>query len=66
MVKVPEFDWPRQVFRWVLATAITALVTAGLVLLHADSGTAGILYLVLVVWAVILCVAAGKFFRWDR
>jgi two-component system sensor histidine kinase KdpD len=44
----------REVFRWLLATAVTAMITAILVLLHADSGTAGIVYLVLVVWFATL------------
>ena len=40
--------------RWLLASAVTAFTTAVLVLLHADSATAGILYLVLVVWSATL------------
>lgn len=48
------FEWLREGLRWLLATAITVFITAVLVLLHADSGTAGLLYLVLVVWAATL------------
>jgi two-component system sensor histidine kinase KdpD len=48
------FDWMREGLRWALATAITALITVALVLLHADAATAGILYLTLVVWAATL------------
>ena len=44
----------RELFRWLLATAVTAMITAMLVLLHARSGTAGIVYLVLVVWFATL------------
>jgi two-component system sensor histidine kinase KdpD len=40
--------------RWLLSTLVAALATAVLVMLQADSGTAGILYLVLVVWAATL------------
>jgi two-component system sensor histidine kinase KdpD len=56
------FEWLRECFRWLLATAITCLVTAVLVLMHADSGTAGILYLVLVVWAATLAGRAVSFY----
>jgi two-component system sensor histidine kinase KdpD len=48
------FEWLREGFRWLLATAITIFITAVLVLMRADSGTAGLLYLVLVVWAATL------------
>jgi two-component system sensor histidine kinase KdpD len=48
------FEWLREGLRWLLASAITLFVTTVLVLMHADSGTAGILYLVLVVWAATL------------
>lgn len=48
------FDWMREGLRWALATAITALITVALVLLHADAATSGILYLTLVVWAATL------------
>jgi two-component system, OmpR family, sensor histidine kinase KdpD len=47
-------EWLREGSRWLLASAITVFITALLVLMHADSGTAGILYLVLVVWASTL------------
>ena len=40
--------------RWLLATAVVVFITAVLVLLHADAATAGILYLVLVVWSSTL------------
>jgi two-component system, OmpR family, sensor histidine kinase KdpD len=51
---IPVFDWLREILRWTLASAITAFVTATLVLMHANSGTAGLLYLVLVVWSATL------------
>jgi len=51
---VQLFEWLRELLHWMLASAITSFVTAVLVLLHADSGTAGIIYLVLVVWAATL------------
>ena len=51
---IPPSKWLREGFRWVLASAITVLITALLVLMHADSGTAGIIYLVLVVWSATL------------
>jgi len=51
---IRPFEWLREFLRWTLASAITIFVTAVLVLLHADSGTAGIVYLVLVVWAATL------------
>jgi two-component system sensor histidine kinase KdpD len=56
------FEWLRVCLRWMLATAIAILVTALLVLLHADSATAGILYLVLVVWAATLAGRAVSFY----
>ena len=58
----PAFDWLRETLRWVLAAAITAFVTAVLVIMRADSGTAGILYLVLVVWAATLAGRAVSVF----
>jgi two-component system, OmpR family, sensor histidine kinase KdpD len=51
MVRIQLFEWLREILRWTLATAITALITTLLVLMHSDSATAGILYLVLIVWA---------------
>ncbi|WP_263353223.1 sensor histidine kinase [Acidicapsa acidisoli] len=51
---IPVFGWLHEILRWILASAITAFVTAVLVLLRADSGTAGIIYLVLVVWSATL------------
>jgi two-component system, OmpR family, sensor histidine kinase KdpD len=51
---IPVFGWLREILRWMLASVITAFATAVLVLMHADSGTAGILYLVLVVWSATL------------
>src|SRR5580698_4987349 len=48
------FELLREGLRWLLATAVTILITAVLVLLHADSTTSGILYLVLVVWSATL------------
>jgi two-component system sensor histidine kinase KdpD len=54
MKRIPEIEWPREALRWLLATAMTALVTAVLVLMHAESDMAGMLYLVLVVWAATL------------
>ena len=41
-------------FRWLLSSSVAALATYILILLKANSGTAGILYLVLVVWAATL------------
>lgn len=41
----------REGLRWLLATAVTVLLTAALVLLHAEASTSGILYLVMVVWS---------------
>lgn len=40
--------------RWLLATACAVLVTGLLFAIRADAGTAGILYLMLVVWAATL------------
>jgi two-component system sensor histidine kinase KdpD len=40
--------------RWLLSSLIAVLATYSLVELNADSGTSGILYLVLVVWAATL------------
>lgn len=37
--------------RWLAATALTAALTAALVLLHANSATAGMVFLALVVWS---------------
>ncbi len=54
MERIRVFEWLREMLRWMLATAITAFVTAVLVRMRADSATAGILYLVLVVWAASL------------
>jgi len=44
----------KESFRWLGATFITLLLTSVLALLHADSGSAGIAYLVLVVWFATL------------
>ena len=43
-----------EALRWLLATAITGLITTILLLLHADATSAGILFLVLVVWSATL------------
>jgi two-component system sensor histidine kinase KdpD len=48
------FELVREGLRWLLVTAVAIFTTSVLVLLHADSSTAGILYLVLVVWAATL------------
>jgi len=47
-------DRLRITLRWLLSSCVAALVTYALVQLKADSSTAGILYLVLVVWAATL------------
>jgi two-component system sensor histidine kinase KdpD len=47
-------DWTREGFRWALGTSIVAMVTIGLVLLHASAATSAILYLAVVVWAATL------------
>jgi two-component system sensor histidine kinase KdpD len=44
----------RIAMRWLLSSLVAVLATYALVKLKADSGTAGILYLVLVVWAATL------------
>ena len=46
--------WAQIGLRCLLAAMLTAVVTAGLLLVHADASTSGILYLVLVVWASTL------------
>jgi len=54
---MPEFQLPdrlRTFLRWLFSSAAAVLATYALVKLKADSGTAGILYLVLVVWAATL------------
>ena len=54
---MPDFKLHNQLqttFRWLLSSSVAALATYILILLKANSGTAGILYLVLVVWAATL------------
>ena len=54
---MPDFKLHSQLqtaFRWLLSSSVAALATYILILLKANSGTAGILYLVLVVWAATL------------
>ena len=54
---MPQFELSyrlRMTLRWLLSTCVAALATYALVELKADSGTAGILYLMLVVWAATL------------
>jgi two-component system, OmpR family, sensor histidine kinase KdpD len=51
---IEPFALVREGLRWLLVTAVAIFTTSVLVLLHADSSTAGILYLVLVVWAATL------------
>jgi two-component system sensor histidine kinase KdpD len=59
----PLLAWFREASRWLLATAITVLITAALVLLHADASTSGILYLVLVVvWSATLAGRAASIY----
>lgn len=41
----------RKIENWLLASGLIAAVTVALVWLHADAASAGILYLVMVVWA---------------
>ena len=60
MRSIPLSEWIREGLRWLLASAITALITALLVLMHADSGTAGILYLMLVVLSATLAGRAAS------
>ena len=60
---MPEFQLPdrlRTFLRWLFSSAAAVLATYALVKLKADSGTAGILYLVLVVWAATLARIDGK------
>ena len=42
--------WLQRSFRWLAATTVILLVSGTLMVLHADASTAGIVYLVLVVW----------------
>ena len=54
---MPELKLASRVqtaLRWLFSSVIAASATYALVVLKADSGTAGILYLVLVVWAATL------------
>jgi two-component system sensor histidine kinase KdpD len=54
---MPEFKLPDQLptlLRWLFSSVVAASATCALVKLKADSGTAGILYLALVVWAATL------------
>jgi two-component system sensor histidine kinase KdpD len=54
-MSVPEKpELARLATRSLAATAMTVLLTALLLLLHADASTSGILYLVLVVWSATL------------
>jgi two-component system sensor histidine kinase KdpD len=46
--------WIRRSLRWLLATAVTVAITGIMLLLRADASTAGILYLVVVVWFATL------------
>jgi two-component system sensor histidine kinase KdpD len=41
----------RGIVHWIVATALAAVTTVALVLLHANSATAGVVFLTLVVWA---------------
>jgi two-component system sensor histidine kinase KdpD len=54
---MPEIKLPERlqtVLRWLLSSAIAVTATYTLVQLKADAGTAGLLYLVLVVWSATL------------
>src|SRR5271168_492927 len=54
MNRAGVYNWMKKGSRWGLAAGSAALVTAVLQLLRADTATAGILYLALVVWAATL------------
>jgi two-component system sensor histidine kinase KdpD len=59
---VKRATWWQEVLRWLLITAVNSLLTATLFLLHADAATAGILYLMFVVWAATLAGPAASFY----
>lgn len=62
---MPEFKVPdrlQTLLRWLFSSAAAASATYALVKLKADSGTAGILYLMLVVWAATLAGRALSIF----
>ena len=50
MVNIPTRRWIEEGLRWLASTGVCLLITLTFVLLHATAGTAGIVYLVLVVW----------------
>jgi two-component system sensor histidine kinase KdpD len=54
MTSIPISHRLSEILRWLLGSGVAILATLFLVLLHADAGSAGILYLVLVVWTATL------------
>jgi two-component system, OmpR family, sensor histidine kinase KdpD len=54
MALTPTNRWMGEGLRWLGATVVTLVVSSLLVLVHANSSTAGIVYLVLVVWFATL------------
>ena len=62
---MPDFKLHNQLqtaFRWLLSSSVAVLATYLLILLKADSGTAGIFCLLLVVWAATIAGSAHSIY----